>query len=325
MDGQSTKILGGQKEKYASFWLASQELMANGFQKEIDTLKKEVISLKIENHTLKTKLGAMQEEICSRSLTMEDCNLFRDSMISWGDIASFLSSKQMGFYQELLLVSTQKWMQPNTSGTQTLISPIKAFRERLLELLKCSQSQEMQESAINSLADFVVSVICFREYDISHDDVKTIEEVFEAILQQVAKKERSNDHPWALPLLKEFMNRDASRCIITRTICKMCSDISSSLCEEVIGFEETSLQRESNHLANLDFVELCSFCQICVSKLSPWPQSNCSQGRILEDIAEYIWKISKQCDILGALSPAIAFEGKRLYCRLIASLQAMGA
>lgn len=325
MDGQSTKILGGKKEKYASFWLASQELMANGFQKEINTLKKEMISLKIENHTLKTKLGAMQEEICSRCLTMEDCNMFRDSMISWGDIASFLSSKQMGFYQELLLVSTQKWMQSNASGTQTFMSPIEAFRERLLELLKCSQSQELQESAINGLADFVVSVICFREYDISHDDVKTIEEVFEAILQRVAKKERHNDHPWALSLLKEFMNRDASRCIITRTICKMCSDISFSLCEEVIGSEDSFLQKESNHLANLDFVELCSFCQICVSKLSPWPQSNCSQGRILEDIAEYIWKISKHCDILGALSPAIAFEGKRLYCRLIASLQDMGA
>lgn len=325
MEKISLKTLGGPNERHASFWLASQELMANDFQKDIDRMKREIVELKLENYTLKMKCGELQEKLCSRCLTTEDCDLFKHSMISWGDVANFLTAEQMGFYQELLIFSIHNWIKPESSGFQILVPPSMAFQKRIQEVLENSDSQELEATALNSLGDFVVSIIYLREYDISHQDVKILEEVFKGILRKVSSKDSPRHHS-AESLLKVFMDRDASRCIITRTICKMTADLSRALCEEVIGADE-SVAKTKNYTAlmDLDFLELCSLCQICIAQLSKWSNSNYSQAALLREIADHVWKISKYCDILSALSPAMAFEGKRLYCRLIASLQDMDA
>jgi len=105
----------------------------------------------------------------------------------------------------------------------------------------------------------------------------------------------------------------------------MTADLSHALCEEVIGADESTVKTSHTALMDLDFLKLCSLCQSCIAQLSKWPDSNYSQAALLREITEDVWKISKYCDILSALSPAIAFEGKRLYCRLIASLQDMDA
>lgn len=322
MGNKTPQILNGQKEKHASFWLASQELMASEFQKEIDRMKREITGLKIENYGLKIACGELREDICSRCLTREDCSSFKSSMISWGDIASFLSSKQMEFYHELFTFSVQSWIQPALSGTQMMLSPVQAFRKRVVEVLLDPQSRAFRESDIECLADFVASIICFREYNTDHEDILAIEEVFLDILKCVARKDGIH-HSGAESLLPVFMDNDASRCIITRTVCKLCSELSHALCEEVIA-ADNSISQNKCDLSSLDFMKLCSLCQLCVSKLSQWSQSNHSKDKMLEGITEYIWKISRDCDILSALSPAMAFEGKRLYCKLIATLQVMG-
>jgi hypothetical protein len=322
MDNKTLENMEGQNERHASFWLASQELMANDFQKEIHKMKREIIGLKIENHTLKIKCGELREELCSRCSTTEDCESFKNSVISWGDIASFLTLKQMEFYQELLGFAIQNWIKPDEPGPHILVPPIQAFQKRIFELLEGPRSKKLENSTIITLADFVVSIICLREYDINHEDVQTIEEIFMGILVHVSTK-GSPPHNGAESLLKIFMERDASRCIITRTICKLCSDLSQDLCEEIIGTGESTMKSDRIGPTDLDFLKLCSLCQICISQLSKWPHSNHAQVKLLKDVTDHIWTISKHCDVLCALSPAMAFEGKRLYCRLIASLQDM--
>lgn len=313
----------GQKEKHTSFWLASQELMADGFQNEIDRLKRDIVGFKIENYNLRIACGDLHEKICSRTLKSEEGLAFKESMMSWGDLASFLSSKQMEFYYELLVFAVQKWI-VSSGLTRIIMSPVQAFKERLFELLK-QPSEVFERSHMDCIAMFTSSIICFREYDITHEDIKAIEQIFMGIVQTATDKNGSF-HPCAEPLLTLLIDNDPSRCIITRTICKLCFNVSQMLSEEIIsGTKNTDTLSDPDHdLMKVDFVKLCCLCQICISKLCQWPQSNNLQDVILEDITNHVWETSRNCDIFSALNPAMAFEGKRLYCRLIASLQSMG-
>lgn len=309
MDGQETK-------KASAFLLATNELMAQNFQRDMDRLRKELCKAKFDNHVLKIKCGDIAESLAiDEALIHKDgeVSTFKTNIMSWGEVGAFLTERQIGFYKRIFLFAIQSEIGRERVGEEGLFDimpPMSAFKMMVNEFL--SRQVCIAQEVLSNFQDFICTILHLREYDTRHDDIRVLIELFKQVILQTC-----NNCPAASGFLEVLIGHSVSGFFTTYVVCQMGSEVSENLAGQSLGRAPVT---ESTHA----FLHcLICICQACLSNLSEWCRQTEPNDMMIEDIANSISKISGNCDILSAMYPETSLEGKRCCCILVACLQAM--
>lgn len=309
------------KNKHASFWVAINEVSTKNLQQQLSKLSKEVQRLKFENQVLRIKCGETVDRINSIKVfnaDVEQLTNLKSTLMSWGDMASFLPVKQITFLHHLLVCSVQRWISQDLIDMKTISCPIEAV---------CSMLQDIRNpivsdaSFLDSIAHFVASVIVLRKYDTSHRDLVILEHLMRKMILSAINIDRqeglnNNIHG----LLEKLLLDDSSRCLLSLVSCKMSSEMIKVISEGIIGKSKHSSVNELN--ADFDQCrQVLLISEACLKNLAGWCQASHLSGPIMEEIADLCIDISRTSDIISEIFPDLCLLGKRLYCLVILGLQ----
>lgn len=307
---------GLERKKASAFLLATNEIMAESFQRDLDGLRKELRQAKFENHILKIKCGDIVESLTTEDSLVRkdgDVSAFKTSIVSWGEIGAFLPERQVGFFKKVFLFAIQSEIVRERDAGEVIFEimpPISALNAMVNDYL--SRQICIAQGVLNDFLNFICSIICLREYDIMHDDVQGIVELLKKVILLTC-----NDCPAADSFLGALMGNCVSGIFTAYVACQMCAEVSTSLVGQSLGNAAVMDSTPSF------FYCLVRLCQGCLSNLSEWCRQTDPNEVMIEDIANNVSKISEHCDVLCAMYPEAAIEGKRCSCILVACLQAM--
>lgn len=310
------KMEGIERKKASAFLLATNELMAENFQRDMDRMRKELRQVKFENHILRIKCGDIAEILTAEDSLLQkdgDVSAFKTSIASWGEVSAFLPERQVRFFKKIFLFAIQSEIVRERDAGELvfdIMSPISALKAMVNEYL--SRQVCISQTELNDFLNLICSIICLREYNIRHDDMQGIVEIFKNVILLTC-----NNCPAADSFLGVLMGNCVSGIFTTYVACQMCEEVSDSLVGQSLG-----MAAAMDSTPKLLYC-LVRICQACLSNLSEWCRQTDPKEVMIEDIANNVSKISGHCDVLSAMYPEAAIEGKRCSCILVACLQAM--
>jgi hypothetical protein len=342
--------------KAQNFLLQSQELAVQGYQNELATLKQEIGRLKIENHVLRVRNGevrnwakssAFSRNIDSGHEGSQDERVQR-ILLKWGLVASRVSEKHMAFLHGCLVWSVQQWIGNHGNGRFVVEAPGSVLAAIIREAVS-SDDLLIGVDRLDDIVGLIESMMVSRDGRCNNEqedrleggdlkdgeDIIQVAEAVDFVLRcYFDGNKREHGGIFAEKLLDRMVQNDMVRCMmVTRLACSLCMERFNALANEILGvvpIEENVSIADSSPYATptwdlTDLVDLIKLCQRCIEGLTETELgfSRHNDASVLEQVAQTICEISKQCDIVAVVIPDVAFQGKRLHGLLVAALHKM--